>query len=343
MLLLLAAATIYLSPVRLNDSDGDGKVVIQTAKTVPQAPRGKPVYECPWRRGGQWAYSAAPCPATDPDLAEVRVASAITAPVITTAQVKASPKLTASAPRYSDVSIDYAGKAYQLGSSTEPVTISDVAIGSGTYGVYHSSATGRPITISRMRGTFWTAGVAIWAPDRITITDSVFIGQGSAAYTAGIKIGGNTKAGGATLVASRVEVANWKTAKPSGYPNADGIATEEHDSWALTDIYSHDNTDGCYDLKGRGTGDRLTAERCGRGFRFWGDVAVGTITSRDMKYTHVWVGGRTHIRKLIASGSGGLLTVNKGASLTIDECDLTGWTGKNKVSGAGKLVLGKGC
>lgn len=134
------------------------------------------------------------------------------------------------------------------------------------------------------------------------------------------------------------------------YSNGDGIATEGGTSGTITDVLAQDNSDGGFDIKGNWTVDRLTAERNARDYRFWTEVAAGTITATGWTSGAVWVGkgARVRIEHLIATNatSAPLLIVAGSTDVEITRCTLSRPAGAPLVKSEGsnnRVVLGKGC
>lgn len=140
-------------------------------------------------------------------------------------------------------------------------------------------------------------------------------------------------------------VSGYRMTMPAGrYINGDGIATELKTTGTITSVTSSDNSDGGFDLKGQWMVDQLAAERNGRGFRFWQQITAGTLIARDNR-TAVWASKEAvvTIDKLVVIGSGAIVEVEPGGKVTIKACDLSRWTGTEKVKGKGAVTFGPTC
>lgn len=139
---------------------------------------------------------------------------------------------------------------------------------------------------------------------------------------------------------------------PKHYTNGDGIATESGvDGITIVRVRSTDNSDGGFDLKGTNIRlDALTAERNGRGFRFWGQATAGTLTSIDSRGAAFWFGrgAAVKIDRIVvrSSTTAPILLLDGAASVEIGACDLSVPPGTKLVrsdSSGTTLSLGASC
>ena len=161
---------------------------------------------------------------------------------------------------------------------------------------------------------------------------------------------------GSDIVIRRGRVSGFRSVRREGsYTNGDGIAIEGgYDRVLIEDVEASDNSDACFDLKPTNlTLRNLIAAGCNRAFRIWSPSAVATtLQARDFNGAAIWLGhgANLHVRRFVASGghAGSILfRWESGATLVIDECDLSGVAPGvvlTKADGkAAAIKLGRGC
>jgi hypothetical protein len=207
------------------------------------------------------------------------------------------------------------------------------------------------LTVERVQAKCSKYCIKITRPSRdIVIRDFAFSGgekRTDSAIAVGISFGST---------ASNILVENGKVsglhslASGKTYEQGDGISAERGNvNLTIRNVTCEDVGDGCFDLKSSNTRlDNLTAINAGHeSFRLWAQGTAGTLTSINPGWGHVQAGSATSdwvIEKLIAVGGGALVVSVPGAKLKIKSCDLTRWTGTEKVKGKGADVsLGSGC
>ncbi|BEV02185.1 hypothetical protein [Novosphingobium olei] len=240
--------------------------------------------------------------------------------------------------------------------STNGVIISDIVLDKGRmFATPKKSAalTINDVTIERIsanvtkRGIFVRGDSARWT---IRDFDIRYVGSTDTNdYPMGIQLGMSATETPHDILIERGYIAGFKNARPSGYPNADGIDCERGvRNVTIRDVVIEDITDGAVDCKATNVRlENVTARNVShRSFRLWGTGTASTLTSVNPGWAHIWIsgnGGSYVIDKLVAIGGGALVQSEKGAKLVIKACDLTGWTGKVKNAGGGSVQFGAGC
>jgi len=359
-LITLAVAsgqTIVTSPIELIDnSPKTPGIVIVNAKTSPQVKKNTVVFPCVGA-GAPWRYSVGvPCPAPV-------VASAIAAPVITTAckDLGANAQWTYASKggTYGNVCLTRAMDAVPLdGALAEPRVFQDITLASSRHFITQKGTAWKAfanVTAQRFDVTAWKRGIFIrggshdWLIQDFRITGSK-VNTSPGDIPVGIGMGGATN-----IVIRRGEISGFKTVllSTSAYANADCLSAERRDSFVASDLYLHDCTDGGIDTKATTVLDRIRVANIGHySYRFWADVTAGTLTSENPGGAHIQLASataRVKIKMLIAIGPKALVHVDTkgiGGEIDIEACDLTGWTGTAPLSGffsRAKVTLGKSC
>ncbi len=359
-LITLAVAsgqTIVTSPIELIDnSPATPGIVIVTAKTSPQVKKNTVVFPC-IGAGAPWRYSVGvPCPAPV-------VASAIAAPVITTAckDLGANAQWTYASKggTYANVCLTRAMDAVPLdGALAEPRVFQDITLASSRHFITQKGTAWKAfanVTAQRFDVTAWKRGIFIrggshdWLIQDFRITGAK-VNTSPGDIPVGIGMGGATN-----IVIRRGEISGFQTVlvDKKKYANADCISAERGDSFVMTDVYAHDCTDGIVDTKATTHLDRIRAANAGHySYRFWAVVTAGTLTSENPGGAHIQLASataRVKIKMLIAIGPKALVHVDSkgiGGEIDIEACDLSGWTGTATKSGLytrAKVTLGKTC
>lgn len=182
-----------------------------------------------------------------------------------------------------------------------------------------------------------------------TLRNVTFTGRDPVTNPGDIPVGIAIKDEAHDIMIDGAEISGFQTQYPEGkYPQGDGISAERGNrNITLRNIFSHDNTDGCFDLKSSNTElDNLKAARCNWGYRLWANGHATTLTSEDARKAAIHVPSETTdyvIDKLVMIGSGALVNFSKPGRIQIKSCDLSRWTGKTKKAGEGHVEWGKGC
>jgi hypothetical protein len=331
----------------LVDRDGDGRVVLSTARppfkrgaaltlcpglpaytyavTCPVAPIAAPVITAAPRDfggSGQWTYAATAGTYGNAHITRAMVAAPLRAPVVGSRVIQ-------------DVKADLVREFISTAAKSGPHAKVD-------------NVTVRRIDVTAAkRGIYLRGGSANWL-----IEDFRIRGVGVNKSTGDIPVGVGVDGGNITL--RRGEISGFRSDYgPGKYSNADCIYAERTDTLTATDLYLRDCTDGAIDTKATTYLDRIVAENIKqRSYRFWADVTAGELTSIGTPWAHVWAGAhspkvlskaRVTIGKLTAIGGGVLIDVMPGAVVDVKSCDLTRYTGGVLVKGKGAVTLGAGC
>lgn len=254
---------------------------------------------------------------------------------------------TARAPRSDALRMDTAMIAYPIREPSGPVAIRDVSVDMSKSFLTNVAYPNKPaapvigLTIERVKAACYKCVILARDSSGTVIRDAQFTGTWPRKFAAGIQLGGTAHG----ILIERVELSNFTAAEPAGYPNADGLSAEKGNyDILIRDSFSHDNTDGCFDLKSTSTRlENVWAARCGRNYRFWSDIRATTLHSDSPAKSHIWVsrGASPVVDRLVATGSGLIAQVEQGGTLTIKSCDLSGWKGERKFEG--DVQAGPGC
>jgi hypothetical protein len=149
----------------------------------------------------------------------------------------------------------------------------------------------------------------------------------------------------------RGEVSGFLSNHASGYTNADGVSSERIDrNLTIRDVFSHDNTDGCYDLKSTDTRlENTRAARCRYNYRLWGTGTATTLFSDNPKAAHIQINSAManwRIRLLVARSTGVQPLIkfeDPNGVLVVERCELALPKDTPIVVGGGKVTLGPGC
>lgn len=136
------------------------------------------------------------------------------------------------------------------------------------------------------------------------------------------------------------------------YPNGDGIAAERAvTNLTIERVVSSNNSDAGFDLKSSGTVlNDLVAEDNHRGFRLWGSVRAGTLTSNNSRSAAFWFGQGASVTiehvNVTSHTSAPVFMIEGASSVTINSCTLNVPAGTKLVVGAdsaAQVTLGAGC
>lgn len=368
ILYLLALALAFIaSPVAAQtitvakpfaDSNGDGRIDFGTAN---KRTYGVPYVILRGQTPDGWVYCG-PKGCDAPAAAQVAQASpayAVQAPRITKATIAGGS--SQAAPRRSDIHAARVmdGYPFKNPAGENNVAIRDVKFdGSRSFlvniwqkGWPADAGTIKGLTIERVEATCDKYCVMIRrASSDITIRDFRFTGAAprtDSTIPAGIALDSTAH----DVLIERGYVAGFHGLAPGKkYDQGDGISTERGNvNVTIRNVTCENVGDGCFDLKSSATRlDNLTATNAGHySYRLWAQGTAGTLVSINPGIGHVQAASLSTdwtIDKLVAVGGGPLVVFDKpGGKVTIRACDLSRWTGTEKVKDKGAVTFGAGC
>jgi hypothetical protein len=244
--------------------------------------------------------------------------------------------------------------AFPLRQTASTIVIKDVIVGAARDFV--APEKGKPTTINNVtiervearvakRGIYIRGDSTDWG-----IRDFRFIGSAprtDSSIPAGIAINGTAH----NIVIERGYLANFRTNWLAGrYANGDCVSTERGNfNVTIRGVVCEHPSDGGFDLKSSNTRlDDLSVTNSGHySYRLWAQGTAGTLTSIDPFWGHVQAASRTTdwvIDKLIAVGDKPLVVFGEaGGKIEVRSCDLSRWTGTEKVKGTGTVTFGATC
>lgn len=354
----LAAQTITVQQP-FADKDGDGQITFGTAN---KRTYGVPSVTLRGKTPEGWVYCG-PKGCDAPEGAQgAPVAVALRAPAVTSAMEPGGSNKGAT--RRTNLHQAQAMDAYNFKSvaGDSNVVIRDVKIDATRALVYNAWQQGwkapvpedagsiRGLLVERVQAKCAKYCIKITRPSRdIVIRDFAFTGgekRTDSAIAVGISFGSTARD---ILVENGTLSGFYALAPGKKYEQGDCLSTERGNvNVTIRNVTCENVGDGGFDLKSSNTRlENLTAINAGHySFRIWAQATAGTLVSINPGWGHVQGGSTTDlvIDKLVAVGPKPLVVFDKpGGKVTIKSCDLSRWTGTEKVKGKGTVSFGVGC
>ncbi len=244
--------------------------------------------------------------------------------------------------------------AFPLRTAEKPIVISDIIADDARD--FIAPEKGRPTTINKViverveakvgkRGIYIRGDSADW-----TIRDFRFTGstpRTDSSIPVGIAVNGTAH----NILIERGHLADFRTNWPANkYANGDCVSTERGNfNVTIRKVACESPSDGGFDLKSSNTRlDDLSVTNAGHySYRLWAQGTAGTLTSINPSWGHVQATSLTTdwiIDKLIAIGDKPLVVFGKeGGKISVRSCDLSRWTGTERVKGEGSVTFGPTC